>query len=142
MHHLNARRVVGTLVALAVVAASCSSGGSSVTKDELHPADENPAPYVKTGPYAVGYTDLNLAGGRRVVVWYPVAKGKTAGHAQEQIDIAGFLNPDLQAKVPAADRVKYPAAAFKDAPARVRRAGTRWCCSATATRASPSSRSR
>ncbi len=123
MHHLNARRVVGALVALAVVAASCSSGGSSVTKDELHPADENPAPYAKTGPYAVGYTDLNLAGGRRVVVWYPVAKGKTAGHAEEQIDIAGFLNPDLQAKVPAADRVKYPAAAFKDAPARAQKGG-------------------
>ena len=71
----------------------------------------------RPGPYSVGFTRLHLSGGRNVVVWYPALPGASTGHAEESIDIAGMLTPELQAKVPAADRVLYNAKAYENAPA-------------------------
>lgn len=81
------------------------------------PKPADPAPYAKTGSFAVGYTTLHLAGNRRVVVWYPADPATTAGHPQETFDIASLLSPALQAKIPAGDRVLYKADAYENAPA-------------------------
>ena len=40
-----------------------------------------------------------------------------SGHAQEIIDIASLLSPELQAKIPTGHRPLYKASAFQDAPA-------------------------
>ncbi len=109
--------VVVTVVMMALVSACGSSGGGSSAATTSTAA--NPAPYAVAGPYAVGYTTLYLPHHRRVVVWYPAKPGSMAGHAKESIDITSFLSPALQAKVPAADRVLYPANAYLSAtPAR------------------------
>lgn len=118
-------RSIATLVAVATLAiAGCGSSsksatgvspGTTGTTDTTVPP--NPAPYAKKGAYGVGYTTLHLAGGRRVVVWYPANPATTAGHTQESIDLASLLSPALQAKIPAADRVQYKADAYEDAPA-------------------------
>jgi predicted dienelactone hydrolase len=114
------RLVFAFCAAFVVVGAACSSSsksgsGPATSSTSVAPADT--APYAKPGPYAVGFTTLHLADGRRVVVWYPAEKSTIAGHRQESIDIGGFLNPGLQAKIPSSDRVKYLSAAFQDAPA-------------------------
>jgi predicted dienelactone hydrolase len=111
-------QLAAVLCAALFVFGACSSSSkpSASTATSTTAPAANPAPYAQPGPYAVGFTTLHLADGRRVVVWYPVTKGTTSGHAQQSIDIGGFLNPGLQAKIPAADRVKYLAAAFQDAP--------------------------
>ncbi len=105
---------------VALVATACSSSSKS-TANPAGPtttaAPTNPAPYAEKGSFAVGYTTLHLAGGRRVVVWYPADPSTTAGHTQETIDLASLLSPALQAKIPAQDRVLYKADAFQDAPA-------------------------
>ena len=115
-------KTVHLFVALAVlfVAAGCSSSkpatsASGGTTTTVAPADA--APYAKKGAYAVGYTTLHLAGGRRVVVWYPAQPGNTAGHKQEPVDLASMLSPALKAKVPLEDRVIYNADAYQDLPA-------------------------
>src|SRR5215475_14037489 len=94
-------RLAAALCAVLFVVGACSSSSkpssSSATTTTVAPADA--APYAKPGPYAVGFTTLHLADGRRVVVWYPATKGSTNGHQQEAIDIGGFLNPGLQAKI-------------------------------------------
>ena len=101
-----------------LLAAGCSSSAKSSASAPPTTAAvaAAPAPYAKPGPYAVGYTTMHLADGRRVVVWYPATPGTTAGHAQQTIDIASFLNPTLQAMVPASDRVLYKTNAYADAP--------------------------
>ncbi len=119
-------RLVVTALAVALVGAACSSSSKSSSSSPSSDAGSaattttvvaNPAPYAKNGPYAVGYTTLHLAGGRRVVVWYPANPGTTTGHTRESIDLASLLTPALQAKIPAADRVQYTTDAYGDAPA-------------------------
>jgi len=111
------RRWIAALavVALCVAGTAC---GSSPSASPPKPA----ARYAAKGPYPVGYTTLHLADGRRVVVWYPAESGSTAGHPRENVDITSLLAPALQAKVPASDRVLYPADAFQDAPAATKTA--------------------
>jgi predicted dienelactone hydrolase len=120
------RFVIGCIAALFVVAGCSSSkpGGSNLgpangagAGTSAAPAPADPAPYAKKGSFAVGYTTLHLAAGRRVVVWYPANPAQTTGHKQEIIDLGGFLNPDLQAKIPAGFRPLYKADAFENAPA-------------------------
>jgi predicted dienelactone hydrolase len=116
------RRLALGFVIAALCAASCSSSKPSATiapsgASSTTAAPADPAPYAKQGAFAVGFTTLHLAGNRQVVVWYPADPASTAGHAQETIDLGGFLSPDLQAKIPASDRVKYKADAYRDAPA-------------------------
>ena len=112
-------RTICLAAALLTLAAACGSSGSTKA---VPTSTTTPVVRAKTysefGPYAVGYTDMKLADGRRVVVWYPSTKAATAGHEKEEVDIAGFLNPDLQAKIPASDRVKYPADAYLNATPR------------------------
>jgi predicted dienelactone hydrolase len=110
--------LVPLLAVVGLAAAACSSSSSSgAATASPTTAAANPAPYAKAGPYAVGFTRLHLAGGRNVVVWYPAQPGASSGHKQETIDIAGMLTPELQAKVPAADRVLYHANAYENASA-------------------------
>ncbi len=113
--------IVATVVVAALGVAGCGSSSKSTANIAPGPtttvAPPNPAPYAKTGVYAVGFTTLHLAGGRRVVVWYPANPATTAGHTQESIDLASLLTPALQAKIPAVDRVKYKAQAYENAPA-------------------------
>src|SRR4051812_10857928 len=111
-------RCVVALAAVVALCAACSSSKSSAApKFPASTTAPNPAPYAKAGAYAVGFTRLHLAGGRNVVVWYPAQAGASKGHKQETIDIAGMLTPELQAKVPAADRVLYRGNAYENAPA-------------------------
>jgi predicted dienelactone hydrolase len=118
----------GLLAVLVLVAGACSSSKSAsvtnpatttatATGPSTTSASADPAPYAKKGSFAVGYTTLHLAANRQVVVWYPADPSSTAGHNQETIDLGGLLSPDLQAKIPASDRVKYKADAFENAPA-------------------------
>jgi predicted dienelactone hydrolase len=112
------RRVLPVMpaVMLAVVilgACSSGSGGSKATSSTTAAAAKTAAPYAKTGPHAVGYTQLKLADGRRVVVWYPAEQGSKG--AVQKIDVASFLSPQLQAQVPAEDRLLYPTSASLDA---------------------------
>ena len=106
---------VGATVALVLAATSAVATPRAVAT--AAPGAASAAPYAKVGPYAVGFTQLKLTGGRRVVVWYPAKPGGTKGHARESIDLAGFLNPALQKKIPAKYRVKYTANAYSGAPA-------------------------
>jgi dienelactone hydrolase len=102
---------------VALAGAGCSgSSKSTVTATTTTTVPADSAPYAKKGPYGVGFTTLKLAGGRRVVVWYPADPKTTAGHRRQSIDIASMLNPDLQSRVPAEDRVKYTDDAFANAP--------------------------
>lgn len=108
------RRTV--IVVLAVVLGACSSGSGGSTEassSTTAAATKRAAPYAETGPHAVGFTQLTLADGRRVVVWYPAEKGSKG--AVQEIDVASFLTPELQAQVPAEDRVRYPTSAHLDA---------------------------
>ena len=106
--------VLAALTTSAACSSSAKPAASTATTTTSTP--RSPAPYAKPGPYAVGFTTLHLADDRRVVVWYPAAPDGTSGHAQETIDLAGMLNPTLQAMVPAEDRVKYRGNAYADAP--------------------------
>jgi predicted dienelactone hydrolase len=108
--------VAAALVITALVAGCGSTANRSSSAPTTATASPSKAPYAARGPYAVGYTTATLAGGRRVVIWYPADPGKTAGHAQETIDLVSLLSPALQAKVPATDRVLYSASAYRDAP--------------------------
>ncbi|HUI48383.1 MAG TPA: dienelactone hydrolase family protein [Acidimicrobiia bacterium] len=112
------KRSIVAAISVLAIAAGCSSSkpSSSGTNTTTSIASADSAPYAKPGPYAVGFTTLHLAGGRRMVVWYPADRATTAGHAQESIDLSSMLSPSLQAKIPAGDRVKYPANAFENAP--------------------------
>lgn len=113
----------GALVVAAFVVCVTACSSTSHTSPATTAAGARVAPYAVAGPDAVGVTELHLADGRRVAVWYPVAKGKTSGHRRDQVDLTSFLSPDLQAKVPPADRVLYPTDAYVDAPARPRAGG-------------------
>ncbi|MEO9223667.1 MAG: dienelactone hydrolase family protein [Acidimicrobiales bacterium] len=104
--------VLAAVLLLVLVVAGCGS-----SKKKTKSRSSSKAPYAKAGPHAVGFTTLELAGGRKVFVWYPAAKDHIAGHAQEEVDIASLLSPALQAKIPPEDHVKYPANAYADAPA-------------------------
>jgi dienelactone hydrolase len=110
--------VASIAVAGLLAASGCSSSGSakSAPAPSTTTATTTAAPYAKKGPYAVGFTTLHLADGRRVVVWYPAEPGSAANHAQETVDIGGMLNPGLQKLIPAKDRVKYRADAYAGAP--------------------------
>ena len=116
------------VLALALVTTACSSGSSTSTSTTAGGSLTTTtvaapvAPFAKTGPYPVGFTMLHLAGGRRVVVWYP-AQGTTSGHARETIDIASMLSPALQARIPAKDRVLYHDDAFSDLTAAATTSG-------------------
>ena len=114
-------RAVVIVTTAVLVGAGCSSSGSGAksspaTSSTSTTTPASPAPYAKDGPYAVGFTTLHLAGGRRVVVWYPAQPGGSASHAQETIDIGGMLSPSLQKLIPPADRVLYKANAFAAFP--------------------------
>ena len=109
-------RVVSVVAAVALTLAATSAAAAPQTGTTAAPGAASAAPYAKVGPFAVGFTQLKLTGGRRVVVWYPAKSGKTAGHAQESIDLAGFLSPALQKRIPAKYRVKYKANAYAAAP--------------------------
>jgi dienelactone hydrolase len=115
-------RALAVLVATAAIlgAAACSSSGKTATPSApttTAASTVGVATFAGPGPFGVGYTTLHLAGGRRVVVWYPAIPGLTQGAKQESIDVASMLSPALQAKVPAADRVLYPVKAFQDVTA-------------------------
>ena len=108
------RRTVMVVLAVAMLGAcSSSSGGSNAGSSPSTATKTSAAPYAKTGPHAVGYTELKLADGRRVVVWYPAEAGSKG--AVQQIDVASFLSPELQAQVPAEDRILSPTSARADA---------------------------
>ena len=98
-----------------VALAACSSGSSSGAARHTPGTPKVAAPYAKPGPYAAGYTTLHLADGRRVVVWYPATPAGAKGRPRQVVDITSFLTPQLQAQVPAASRVLYPANAFEGA---------------------------
>ena len=126
MNKIRISRLLVAGVTVALVGAACGSSaktsvggstGSTAAGPTTTSAPADPAPYAKKGAYAVGYTTLHLAGGRRVVVWYPADPATIAGHTQESIDLAALLSPALQAKIPASDRVKYKADAYENAPA-------------------------
>jgi len=112
------RTVVALVTTLVAVLTGCSSSqpGPKPAAATSTSAPTSPAPYAKRGPFAVGFTTLRFSG-RRAVVWYPATRGSESGYAQEIIDIASLLSPELQAKIPAGRRPLYKASAFQDAPA-------------------------
>jgi predicted dienelactone hydrolase len=120
-------RVVLGALAVLIVGVGCSSskpnaGAGAATSAPPTPVSSDPAPYAKPGSYAVGYTTLHLAAGRRVVVWYPADPAQTRGHKQETVDLTELLSPALQARVPSNMRPVYKVAAYENAPSASRAA--------------------
>lgn len=123
-------RTALSLLAITSVVAGCGSSSPSSpssSPDSAAPRStttttDAPAPtaaaYAEPGPYGVGYTDLELADGRSVVVWYPAEPGATATEGDRQtIDYYASLRDDLEAKIPEADRVPFETDAYADVPA-------------------------
>jgi len=129
---VSSRRLVAALVALVVVAGGCGGddhAGPDPSLSDLTTApvsgpiggngdggpatgppagrDTDPTPYDEAGPYAAGVIDLALADGRRAVVWYPAAKAAADATPRMTFDLASLLVPELQARIPAEDRVPY-----------------------------------
>lgn len=80
------------------------------------------APYASDGPYDVGFTELHLADGRRVVVWYPADAEAFPGDGapHQQVEWYGALRSDLLDRVPQAGRVPFRTdAALLAAPATI-----------------------
>lgn len=108
---------------LVSMTATCSSSPSTTPPTSgVEPTDTAPdataaARLAAPGPHPVGFTRATLDDGRQVVVWYPSTDDAVAGRPNQQIDLVGFLADDLQAKIPAEDRVVYPVAAAEDAAA-------------------------
>jgi dienelactone hydrolase len=111
---LAAAALCATLVAAGACSSSSKTSAGTATSTTVAATDT--AEYAKRGPYAVGFTALRLADGRRVVVWYPADGAATASHQRESIDVGGMLSPALQAKIPASYRVKYVVDAFGNTP--------------------------
>ena len=124
-------RTALSLLAVTSVVAACGSASSSESDSTTPPSTTttttttttpNPAgtaaAYAEPGPYGVGYTTLELADGRDVVVWYPAEPGPTATDgARQTIDYYASLRADLQAKIPQADRVPFETDAYAEVPA-------------------------
>lgn len=129
MKAMSRNRIMLGLLALMLVASACTGSTDDAksnvgdTKATSTTVAEDAAPYAKVGPYGVGFTERKLSDGRRVVIWYPTSESAGEGKEREQIDIAGFLSPELQAKIPAEDRTVYSANAFKDAAPRGQKGG-------------------
>ena len=112
-------------VALLMVVAGCSDSdeaapdsansgeGASTTSAADVGAD---AAYAERGPNEVGTIAFKLDDGRRVQAWYPAADSAT-DLPLESFDLAGLLNPGLQAQIPADKRPLYEIAAHPDADA-------------------------
>ncbi|HTL85869.1 MAG TPA: dienelactone hydrolase family protein [Acidimicrobiia bacterium] len=109
------RALLSATIAVLATSACSSSGSHSTASPTTTATPASLAPYAKTGPNAVGYTQAKLADGRRLVIWYPAQAGSTAGRTQESIDVGSFLSPALQAKIPPGYRPLYKANAFLDA---------------------------
>jgi len=117
-------RLLVLLATVGLVAAGCSSSSGGSTSASTSTSGSSPTvasspapssasgtgltPYAKRGPFAVGSIRLALADGRTVVVWYPADPAKAKGTPTENFDIASLLRPDLQAKIPAAERPPFP----------------------------------
>ena len=128
MTHVSVSRVPRLLVLavaglLLVAACSSDDGGSEDASATTAAAGSTEAPdgeggggggtdqlveWSERGPYGVGSQQLALEDGRRVVVWYPAVEGAGTEEPTDTFDIAGLLNPELQAKVPEDFRVQYP----------------------------------
>lgn len=121
------RRIMFSVVVAVLVAAGCSSGGSSPKGDSSSNSTNSSgpattavakasavAPYAGKGPHTAGVAHLKLDDGRQVVVWYPARPGATSGK-QETIEVSKYLTPALQAKVPADKQVPYPVDAYEGA---------------------------
>ena len=118
------RRTLLALLVLLALGCSSDDGDSAPTtsgpdgtgteaSDPAVPGDEVDAlasltEWSMRGPYGVGSQQLALDDGRRVVVWYPAEAGAGVEEPTETFDIAGLLNEDLQAQIPADFRVQYP----------------------------------
>ncbi|HEY5172520.1 MAG TPA: hypothetical protein VIK54_12410, partial [Acidimicrobiia bacterium] len=104
-------------LAAGMVATSCSSSGSghpstAVTTPTIDRSAE-PA-YAKPGPYAVGYTTLQLPD-RAVAVWYPADPPAVAGKPKATYNQATPLPDNLKGIVPP----KYDTVVTMDAYAGV-----------------------
>lgn len=87
---------------------------SSDTSPGTGAGAEAGAPYAGKGPHVAGVTRLRLDDGRQVVVWYPAQRGATTG-AQEVVVLPSLLTQELQAKIPAEQRVPYKVDAYEGA---------------------------
>lgn len=112
-------------VALLMVVAGCSdsdeaapdSANSGEAASTTSAADVGAdAAYAERGPNEVGTIAFKLDDGRRVQAWYPAADSAT-DLPLESFDLAGLLNPGLQAQIPADKRPLYEIAAHPDADA-------------------------
>ena len=110
-------------VVMSSFTAACSGSGSTKAAPTTTTPVIRAKTYSKPGPYVVGTTETELADGRRVVIWYPAKELGKGIWIEQEINIAGFLNPDLQAKIPATDRVTYPTGAYPSAPPRPQSGG-------------------
>ncbi len=146
-------RTALSLLATTSVVAGCGSSSSSSSRRRSGPRPRSSttttttapvaegAAYAEPGPYGVGFTTLELADGREVVVWYPAEPGPTATDGPRQtIDYYAQLRDDLQAKIPEADRVPFETDAYADVPRPRSTAPCPWWSTATATAVGPSSR--
>ena len=106
-------------LAFAMIAGACSSsannswapktGASTTTIASAEAAKAYTAP----GPYPVGITTLELAGGAKVEVWYPAAPGTTG---KDSYDVRKLVPPTVTKLLTASIPAIYTIDAGRDAP--------------------------
>lgn len=112
------------LIALALMAAGCSSSGSAPTSTVIHGdtvptvAELGPTSFTGPGPFAAGVTTLSLkASGPLVEVWYPATPASVKGHTQASYNVATWLPTALRTLIPAGfDGAIYRTDAYRGVP--------------------------
>jgi len=117
----SSRVVAGVVVGALVLAAGCSSSGTSTPTTST-----TPPPYARTGPAPVGVTTLDLGsagpvlGERSATVYYPADASSVAGLAPFSYTEASTLPASLQGILPARYNTTTTVNAYKGPPASKR----------------------
>jgi dienelactone hydrolase len=96
-----------SLIALAVAGGCTSSSPNS----QSHPYTE----FSKPGPYTAGTSQFDV-GGDPVVVWYPVSKMASAGHAKYAYHLRAWVPASIAALVPASFNDRVDEDAYESLP--------------------------
>jgi predicted dienelactone hydrolase len=103
----------------ALSAQSDAVAGTTVVHGDTVPtvAHLGPESFTKPGPFSVGETTLTLpTDSAPVEVWYPATKESVAGKPEATYDIANWLPPALQMRIPAGYSVTYPSGGVRGVP--------------------------
>jgi dienelactone hydrolase len=108
---------VATTLVVAMLAVACSGDDDSSpepgdTTTTSLTAEQAAVAYTEPGPYPVGITTLELAGGVAVEVWYPAVEGTTG---QDTYDVRDLVPASVQALLTADVPAEFTIDAGRDA---------------------------